>query len=325
MKTYIELFYRIKPFIPRRLQISLRRVIAFHKLKTNKDTWPINLKAAKEPEGWTGWPGKKKFALILSHDVDTANGYKKCTKLMELEEHLGFRSSFNFVLEDYRVSAKLRWNLTEEGFEVGVHGLKHDGKLFKSRKIFEERAPLINQYLKDWEAVGFRAPSMHHNLEWISELDIEHDNSTFDTDPFEPQPDGIESIFPQWITNKSQTRGYVELPYTLPQDHCLFVILKEKDTRIWKEKLDWIVQNGGLALLNTHPDYMNFNGDRCPLEEYPISHYKVFLEYIKTRYSGQYWHVLPRELARFWKKEQNSECKNMVDPDNTPPDATEFK
>jgi len=34
---------------------------------------------------------------------------------------------------------------------------------------------------------GFSLPSMHHNLEWIGELDIEYDASTFDTDPFEPQ------------------------------------------------------------------------------------------------------------------------------------------
>ncbi|MFC2168332.1 hypothetical protein ACFLRW_05040 [Acidobacteriota bacterium] len=301
MKKHIELFYKIKPIIPRRFQIFLRRMVAFQKLKANKEKWPINPKSARSPEGWKGWPDEKKFALILSHDVDTAKGYDKCTKLMDLEKKLGFRSSFNFVLEDYRVSDTLRRNLSEAGFEVGVHGLKHDGKLFSSREIFEKRAPIINRYIKEWGAVGFRAPSMHHNLEWISELNIEHDNSTFDTDPFEPQPDGIESIFPLWIMNKSKTHGYVELPYTLPQDHCLFVILKQKDISIWKDKLDWIVQNGGLALLNTHPDYMNFNGTRISLEEYPINHYKSFLEYVKTEYAGQYWHPLPKELARFWK------------------------
>ncbi|MGB8953521.1 MAG: hypothetical protein WCC06_12755 [Candidatus Aminicenantales bacterium] len=298
---HIKLFYRVKPFIPRRLQISLRRAIAFHKRKANKDTWPINPTAAKAPEGWSGWPDKKNFALILSHDVDTARGYDKCSRLMNLEEQLGFRSSFNFVLEDYGVSDRLRSSLAEADFEVGVHGLKHDGKLFSSRKIFDKSALRINYYLKEWRAVGFRAPSMHHNLEWIADLDIEYDSSTFDTDPFEPRPDGVETIFPLWITNKSQTHGYVELPYTLPQDHCLFVILKEKDIRIWKEKLDWIAQNGGMALLNTHPDYMNFDETLCSLEAYPISHYIAFLEHIKTRYAGRYWHALPRELARFWK------------------------
>jgi hypothetical protein len=37
------------------------------------------------------------------------------------------------------------------------------------------------------------------------------------------------------------------------------------------------------------------------LEEYPADYYGEFLEYVKEKYEGQYWHVLPREMARFWK------------------------
>ena len=37
---------------------------------------------------------------------------------------------------------------------------------------------------------------MHHNLDWISELEIDYDMSTFDTDPFEPMPQGAGTIFP---------------------------------------------------------------------------------------------------------------------------------
>lgn len=303
----VAVFYRIKSIIPRRLQIFLRRAIASRKRKKHKATWPINPSAARPPEGWSGWPDKKKFALILTHDVETAAGQYKCIELMNLEKRLGFRSSFNFVLEDYRVSERLRLSLEEEGFEVGIHGLKHDGKLFQSREIFDKRAPLINHYLKEWNVAGFRAPCVFHNLEWIADLNIEYDSSTFDTDPFEPQPDGLETIYPLWIKNSSQTRGYVELPYTLPQDHCLFVILKEKNINIWKEKLDWVAQNGGMALLNTHPDYMYLEGTPCSLEQYPVSYYKDLLEYIKTKYSGKYWHILPKELARFWKSSKISQ------------------
>ena len=297
----INLYYRLKPLIPRRIQISLRRSIAARKRSAHAETWPINPVASKAPEVWNGWPENKTFALVLSHDVDTSKGHDNCARLMNLETQLGFRSTFNFVLEDYRVSDRLRARLAEEGFEVGVHGLKHDGKLFSSREKFEKSAVRINSFLKEWGAVGFRAPSMHHNLEWIADLDIEYDSSTFDTDPFEPQPSGLETIFPVWIGHKIPARGYVEIPYTLPQDHCLFVILKEKDIRIWKEKLDWIARCGGMALLNTHPDYMNFGGTRPALDEYPIDHYVAFLDYVKTKYAGQYWHPLLRELARLWK------------------------
>jgi len=91
---------------------------------------------------------------------------------MRLEQNLGFFSSFNFVPRRYDVSAVIRRHLRSNGYEVGVHGLYHDGKYYQSREEFLRRASLINTYLKEWDAVGFRTPSMLHNLEWIHDLDI---------------------------------------------------------------------------------------------------------------------------------------------------------
>jgi predicted glycosyltransferase len=296
-----NIYYATKPFIPRRAQILCRRLIARAKRRIHHDIWPIHPLSSTPPEGWKGWPGQKQFALLLSHDVDTAKGHERSSRLMKIEQQLGFRSSFNFVPERYQVSPILRQNLVDNGFAVGVHGLTHDGKLFRSLEVFKERAARINHYLKEWGSCGFHSPSMISNLDWIADLDIEYDCSTFDTDPFEPQPDGVKTIFPFWVVNNQKPRHYVELPYTLPQDHCLFVIFKQKDIKTWKEKLDWIAANGGLALLNTHPDYMNFDGTSCAFEEYPVEFYVSFLKYVKTKYAERCWHVLPLELARFIK------------------------
>ena len=41
---------------------------------------------------------------------------------------------------------------------------------------------------------------------------------------------------------------------------ALFILMKEKNINIWKQKLDWIAEHGVMALMNTHPDYMNFDG-----------------------------------------------------------------
>lgn len=284
------------------MQIVLRRQIVLRKCKLYSHIWPIDEKAGKLPDGWSGWPDQKRFALVLTHDVDTAEGHKKCRQLIEIEKGLGFRSSFNFVPERYSVSSKLRRYLSENGFEVAVHGLNHDGKLFLSRKIFSERAIRINHYLQAWKAVGFHSPSMHHNLEWIHDLTIEYDQSTFDTDPFEPQPDGVGTIFPFLVQGNPTQKGYVELPYTLPQDFTLFVIMKQRNIKVWKEKLDWIAEKGGMVLLNTHPDYMDFEGKKLNMEEYPSEYYAEFLEYVKCEYEGQYWHVLPKDMAKFWSK-----------------------
>jgi hypothetical protein len=290
-------YYLVKPILPRRFQIFLRSKEIALKRKKFEHCWPILPGSESCPENWCGWPEGKQFALILTHDVDTFRGQERCYHLMQLETDLGFRSVFNFVPERYKVSAELRADLLKNGFEVGVHGLNHDGKLFQSKKIFDQRSPKINHYLKAWSAVGFRSPAMHHNLEWIHDLNIKYDMSTFDVDPFEPQSDGVHTIFPFWVTHHSKMNGYVELPYTLPQDFTLFILMKERNIDIWKEKLNWISKKGGMALLNTHPDYMNFDGKKLSIEEYPVEHYQRFLEYVKSKFQNHYWHGLPSEIA----------------------------
>ena len=296
-----RIYYTIKPLIPRRLQIFFRRRLIAYKRRRYSHIWPVDHSSAKAPDGWSGWPDQKQFALILTHDVDTAKGHNQCKLLMDLEKRLGFRSSFNFVPERYDVSEQLLNDLCKNKFEVGVHGLLHDGKLYSSKECFDERAIRINNYIKKWGSVGFRSPAMHCNLEWINSLDIEYDCSTFDTDPFEPQPHGTSTIFPFWVKGRGNKDGYCELPYTLPQDFTLYIIMMEKTNKIWKEKLAWIVEKGGMALLNTHPDYMNFNKRTSNIEEYSVEYYAEFLNHIRDKYEGQYWHVRPREISSFFR------------------------
>jgi len=267
----------------------------------------------RPPENWPGWPEGKKFAVVLTHDVESKAGLRKCRSLMQLELDLGFRSSFNFIPEgSYRVPANLREELTASGFEVGIHDLKHDGHLFASHREFKRRVVRINDYAREWGASGFRSGFMLRNLDWLHDLDVQYDASTFDTDPFEPQPDGGHTIFPFWVprpnggsingqrsTINTSPGGYVELPYTLPQDSTLFLVLRETTPEIWMRKLDWVAQHGGMVLLDAHPDYMSFNGSRQTTTEYPAALYREFLTYVRTRYAGEYWHALPKEVAGY--------------------------
>jgi len=306
IRFYIRMFlrtiyYSLKSYIPRKYQLYFRRKIVIAQRNLRKDIWPIFPGSEKKPDNWPGWNKNKKFAIVLTHDVEHQRGYNRVEKLMKLEKELGFVSSFNFVPErDYKVEKQLLETIRHNEFEYGVHGLNHDGKLFKSKKIFDSRAVKINNYIKDWNAVGFRSPAMHHNLEWIKELNIEYDLSTFDTDPFEPQPDGVGTIFPFWVSGQDGKNGYVEMPYTLVQDFTLFILMKEKSPAIWIKKLDWIAEKGGMVLLNVHPDYINFENEST-LEEFPVKYYEAFLRYIKTNYNGQYWNALPRDVANYYK------------------------
>ena len=305
MPVFKDIFYQVKHLLPRSLQIALRRVRARMKLQTHSDVWPIDEKAATPPKNWQGWPNGKRFAFVMTHDVETEVGRDRCRELLRIDQEFGIVSSFNFVPERYSVPAELREHLASRGFEIGVHDLKHDGKLFRSSSEFLESAESINRYLKEWKATGFRAGSMHHNLDWLHSLDIEYDASTFDSDPLEPQPDGAETIFPFWVAPPNGIgKGYVEMPYTLPQDFTLFVILKQKSIVLWKKKLDWVATQGGMCLLITHPDYMTFSGQPCRFDEYPAEYYREFLRYVQNTYRGQYYNILPRDLAAYWRKYQ---------------------
>ena len=276
----------------------LRRMLVNAYMHSYRHIWPIDPNSVKPPEGWQGWPEGKKFALVLTHDIDTQYGHDHALQLAEVEKRFGFRSSFNFVAEDFMLSDNVFKELKSRGFEIGSHSIHHNNP-FKSRADFAKLARKINHYLKEWDAVGFRSPSMYHNLDMVHQLNIEYDASTFDTDPFEPQPDGAGTIFPFWVPGRDGRPGYVELPYTLPQDFLLFILMRQINIDIWKKKLDWIAQQGGMALFISHPDYMNFN-NKNHYEKYPLSHYEDFLAYIKTKYEGQYGHVVPRDVARWW-------------------------
>jgi glycosyltransferase involved in cell wall biosynthesis len=295
-----RLYYHLKPYLPWGLRMKLRQLVASRKLKTCQDVWPINESTGRPPVGWPGWSEGKKFAFVLTHDVEGPIGLAKCRQLMQLEKELGFRSSFNFIPEgDYAVSRELREELVENGFEVGVHDLHHDGKLYQSRTAFSENAKWINHYLKEWGATGFRSGFMLHELDWLHELDVLYDASTFDTDPFEPQPDAADTIFPFWVQSPNSEKGYVELPYTLPQDSTMFLVLREPSPEIWLQKLDWIARQGGMVLVNVHPDYLRFPGEPPSPSTFPVSHYIKLLEYVRDQYAGAYWQPLPRDLAKF--------------------------
>jgi hypothetical protein len=321
-----RVYYTVKPFLPNSLRLALRRAWGQRQRRLKHATWPISTNAGRAPEGWQGWPGNKQFALVLTHDVESQRGLERCQQLMDLEKGLGFRSSFNFIPEgQYSTPRQLRNLLTSNGFEVGVHDFRHDGKLYWSRKAFKSHARAINERLREWSAVGFRSAFMLRNLDWLHDLNVLYDSSTFDTDPFEPQPDGVGTIFPFWVprphseehslasTSNSPPRrsGYVELPYTLPQDSTLFLVLRERTNAIWKQKLEWVAAHGGMALLNTHPDYMSFAGG--PLRnQFDVTLYKDFLGEIKEKYDGAFWHALPREIAAWMNRDEQAPARSAT-------------
>ena len=310
LSTAKRLYYLLKPIIPRIATRFLRQLSAAPARASFPLDWPIEDRYARfmwevmrQMLSLTGnrkasfvnlWPDSHYYALVLTHDIENAKGQAHVRAVADLEESLGFRSSFNFVCERYPLDQQLMQELRLRGFEIGVHGLKHDGKLFSSYSEFSRRADRINHYLKEFGAVGFRAPLTHRHPGWMQKLEIEYDLSFFDTDPFEPIPGGSMSIWPYYIGH------FIELPYTLVQDYTLAEVLGETTPDLWLHKVDFIEKYHGMALLNSHPDYL-----RNP-SSWAV--YTDFLLEMKAR--DNYWHALPREVATWWRRRSNASSLN---------------
>jgi dTDP-4-amino-4,6-dideoxygalactose transaminase/glycosyltransferase involved in cell wall biosynthesis len=301
------MYYALRPLLPRAVQLGLRRLYAKKQAQAAFPRWPIEpvllertndeLKQRLTTNG-SGkiplinfWPHGRRAAVILTHDVEWNDpGVKNIPRVRALERKYGVVSSWNFVAERYPFDKSIFTTLRDEGCEIGLHGLYHDGKKFSSRQIFEERLPTINAYVKEWGVAGFRSPATHRNPDWMPEIAVEYDSSFPDTDPFEPQAGGCCSIFPFFLGE------IVELPITLVQDHTLIEILQKKDIELWKQKSEWIIENHGLVNIIVHPDYM--------VTEKNLWYYEEFLKFITAH--DNLWFALPMDVARWWRERSKS-------------------
>ena len=302
-------YYGVRPLLPRSAQIAMRRQFSRIQARSRFPRWPIETglhdlydvlfgllaDLAGEPVPWLApWPAGHSWAVVLTHDVETDVGYRNINLLRDVEVARGFRSSWNLVPRRYTVEDSVVAGLWEGGFEVGVHGLYHDGRDLESRATLEERLPAMREAAERWRATGFRSPATHRSWELMPLLGFDYDSSYPDTDPFEPQAGGCCSLLP--IFNDD----LVELPITLPQDHTVFVILRHRDESIWIEKTSFIKSRGGMALLITHPDYF--------LDSERIASYDRFLAGLGT--DSTVWRALPCEVSEWWRRRAASSLEH---------------
>jgi hypothetical protein len=304
-------YYLLRPLIPRPVQISARRLYSRVQARTPFPRWPVEtslhefydlvLALAAELAGedvpyLAPWPAGRSWALVLTHDVETDDGLRRLPVLRDIELAAGFRSSWNLVPGRYDVPDDVVAALKADGFEVGLHGLYHDGRDLADG-MFQQRLPEMRRWAQRWQASGFRSPATHRSWDTMASLPFEYDSSYPDTDPFEPQPGGCCSWLPYF------NGPLVELPITMPQDHTVFVILRRTDAGIWIEKSERIRAAGGMALLITHPDY---------LSQAPIA--RAYTELL-ARFADDdsAWRALPIEVARWWRQRAQSSLERVGD------------
>jgi glycosyltransferase involved in cell wall biosynthesis len=306
-------YYLVRPLLPRPVQLRMRRAFTKVQNRSTFPAWPVedglhNLyqwlfalaaQLARQPVPFLNlWPDGRSWAMVLTHDVETDVGYADISRLRTIESERGYRSSWNFVALRYRVGDDVVHDLQEAGFEVGVHGLKHDGRDLASQQLMEQRRPEMRRYAQRWNAVGFRSPATQRAWELMPQLGFDYDSSYTDTDPYEPQPGGCCTYLPY------VNADLVELPITMPQDHTMFAILQHADGEVWLRKARHVRDRQGMVLVLTHPDYAR--------EDQRITDgYRALLD--EFRGDETRWHALPREVAAWWRDRAASSLQRQGD------------
>jgi hypothetical protein len=235
------------------------------------------------------WPKGFPSCVVVTHDVEATKGRDFCPALMDVDENFGIKSSFQLIPEErYALSPSFVENIRSRGFEVNVHDLNHDGRLFASEAKFFDRVPRINHYGRALRAEGFRSGALYRNLAWYGALEFSYDMSVPNTAHLDPQRGGCCTVMPYFIGK------ILELPVTTTQDYSLFHILKQYSIDHWKRQISQIMEKHGLASFIVHPDYV--------LESRTRDTYKSLLTYlVDLRSKGKIWDALPREVNQWWR------------------------
>lgn len=236
------------------------------------------------------WPEGKSSCAIMTHDVESHSGLDSCNELMDIDDSYAIKASFQIVPEArYRISAAARDDMKKRGFEVNVHDLRHNGRLFSDRAGFLRQAQKINQYCEQFGSKGFRSGALYRKLDWYDAFRFEYDMSAPNVAHLDPQRGGCCTVMPFFVGD------IVELPVTTTQDYSLFNILGSYSIELWEQQIDIIRKHHGLISFIVHPDYL----DTAKARET----YESLLRHLSRLSSeSDIWTATPGQVNDWWRQ-----------------------
>jgi len=235
------------------------------------------------------WPDGASACLILTHDVETAAGRDFTPSLMDIDVSHGFKASFQVVPEGrYEVPESYVTEIRSRGFEFNIHDLSHEGRLFEEKTKFLRHAKQINEYVKKYNARGFRAGAMYRNQDWFDAFEFSYDMSVPNVAHLEPQRGGCCTVMPYFVGK------ILEIPLTASQDYSMFHILNDYSIDLWKKQVDLIQQRNGLISFIAHPDYL-INRRARKVYESLVAHLRQNCD------RNGIWRTMPGEVDRWWR------------------------
>ena len=306
-----QVYYYLRPMLGDSTRRVLQRICFRDRNRLPFPKWPVDTnvehilerllllamnlrKVHRIPFIWF-WPDGAPSAVIVTHDVESKDGLNFVCRLMDIDDEVGIRASFQLIPEQrYAVAKELLKAIRARGYEINVHGLNHDGNLFRDRTTFLKQAAFINKYVRDFSAQGFRSACMYRNVDWYEGLDISYDMSVPNVAHMEPQRGGCCTVFPYFIGR------ILEIPLTTVQDYSLFHILGDYSIGLWKEQIELIRKKHGLISFIVHPDYV--------LSLRALSTYKALLAHLADlRREERLWIAVAGDVNRWWR--ERSEMK----------------
>jgi hypothetical protein len=306
IRAWRAIYYLLRPAVPSFLRAYLKKAYLAGWEKTPFPRWPVDLtvdlllerllelsltegEATHIPFIWF-WPDGLESCSIMTHDVETKAGRDFIGTVMDLDQAAGIKASFQIVPEErYETSVGLLRGIRSRGFEVNVHDLNHDGRLFDDRREFLVRVKKINDYGRQYQAKGYRTGAMYRNQDWYDAFEFEYDMTVPNVAHLDPQHGGCCTVMPYFIDS------ILELPLTTVQDYFLFYILKNYSIDLWKQQIELIKRHHGLISFIVHPDYVIAERNRAA--------FKTLLEYLaELRESGNVWFALPGEVNHWWRQ-----------------------
>jgi len=247
------------------------------------------------------WPESAASCAIMTHDVETEFGRTRCQTLMDIDDSFGIKASFQVIPEQrYSVSPEFLSSIRDRGFEVTVHDLNHDGRLYMNRGQFLDRAAKINAYAVEYGTEGFRAGCLYRKQSWYDALKVSYDMSVPNVAHLDPQRGGCCTVMPYFIGE------ILELPVTTTQDYTLFAILHDYSIELWKQQMQLIMQKHGLMSFIVHPDYLVTSQQRGV--------YEALLGHLtRSEKESSIWMTTPGEVNRWWRQRAAMKLVNNVE------------
>ncbi len=239
------------------------------------------------------WPQGKKYAVTLTHDVDTWRGQENMSRLAEVEEAEDFRSCWYVVGQQYALDSRLLDALAAAGHEIGLHGDTHDNTLaFVRASEIRHRLESCRKVVERFSIQGFRSPSFFRTRTLLEEVarQFAYDSSIPDTMSFPVSGSGCGSVFPFSIGR------LLIIPATVPPDGSLLLGGHDPEgvLDVWWRKIRWIRAVGGVAVVLTHPEpQMSARRDM-------VAAYQSLLR--RLRGDTDAWFALPHQIAAHWRR-----------------------